>query len=59
MNMQTFFDQRLFGQPQAISYIVDITRLIKTDLSRPEKPIANLFRRLIRCWKNSISQTII
>ena len=39
---RAFFDQRLFGQPKAISYIVDITRLIKTDLSRPEKPIANL-----------------
>lgn len=37
-----FFKQRLFGQPKAVDFILDITNLIKTDLSRPGKPISNL-----------------
>jgi ATP-dependent Clp protease ATP-binding subunit ClpA len=37
-----YFRNRLFGQTKAIDFILDITNLIKTDLSRPGKPISNL-----------------
>lgn len=37
-----FFKNQLFGQPKAINFILDISNLIKTDLSRPGKPISNL-----------------
>lgn len=41
-NVSEFFKNQLFGQPKAIDFILDITNLIKTDLSRPGKPISNL-----------------
>jgi ATP-dependent Clp protease ATP-binding subunit ClpC len=39
---RAWFDQRLLGQPEALSQVVDLLAMIKSRLARPGKPLASL-----------------
>ena len=40
--MQNYFESKIIGQSQALSYIYNVIKLFKVGLNDPKKPIANL-----------------